>query len=343
MRIGVLTGGSDAPGLNAAIRAVARRAFQYGCEVYGIYGGWLGLLEDQVQEFKLQAASGILHVGGTILGATRTNPFMRPGGPETVKSAMSKHGLDRLVVIGGIDTLNVAYRFYDEYCIPLVGIPKTIDNNVRGTDQCIGFDSAVSTVAEALDKLHTTASAHSRAIIVEVMGRESGWLATLGGLAGGADYIVIPEVPSTVAEVCEHLERRAGMGKRHSIIVVAEGAAIGDLDETPTLGPRDEFGHIRMDRRGLGEALARAVEKCSGFEARFVVLGHLQRGGSPTVFDRVLATRMGVQAVDMVREGRLGQMTALRGNRIEPVPLSVVATGLRHVDVELYNLAQIFF
>lgn len=343
MRIGVLTGGGDAPGLNAAIRAVARRAFQYGYQVCGIYNGWLGLLEDQVTEFTRYSVSGILHTGGTVLGATRTNVFAVPNGAQKVLSTMKAHGLDAVVVIGGIDTLGVAQRLYEEHDAPLVGIPKTIDNNVPGTDQCIGFDSAVATIAEALDKLHTTASAHSRAIVVEVMGREAGWLATVGGLAGGADFIVIPEVPTTIAEICEHLRRRAEVGKHHSIIVVAEGARVSDLPNTLEPGPPDSFGRPRMDLRGVGEAVAQGIEACAQFEARFVVVGHLQRGGTPTVFDRVMATRMGVRAVDLIREGRFGQMTALHGNKIEPVPLSVLKAGVRHVDLDLYRLAQVFF
>ncbi len=343
MRIGVLTGGGDAPGLNAAIRAVARRAFQYDDRVFGIRNGWLGLLEDDIEEFSLYSVSGILHVGGTILGATRTNPFARPDGVQRLLETMDKRELDAVVVIGGIDTLDVAYRLHAEHNVPLVGIPKTIDNNVQGTDQCIGFDSAVGTVANALDKLHTTASAHSRAIVVEVMGREAGWVATIGGLAGGADFILIPEVESSIAALCEHLKRRAAMGKHHSVIVVAEGAYVTDLEEKHALGPRDEFGNVRLDRRGMGERVARAVEKHSGFESRFVVLGHLQRGGSPSVFDRVLATRFGVLAVDLIRQGRFGQMTALHGNRVDPVPFSVVATGVRQVDINLHSLAQIFF
>ncbi len=343
MRIGVLTGGGDAPGLNAAIRAVARRAFQYGYQVYGIQNGWLGLIEDQVTEFTLYSVSGIMHIGGTILGATRTNVFAVPDGVQKVMDTMKAHALDAVVVIGGIDTLGIAQWLYEEHDLPLVGIPKTIDNNIPGTDQCIGFDSAVATIAEALDKLHTTASAHSRAIVVEVMGREAGWLATVGGLAGGADYIVIPEVPTTISEICTHLRKRAEAGKHHSIIVVAEGARLPDVPNSLEPGPLDAFGKPRMDLRGIGEAVAQAIEKCSQFEARFVVVGHLQRGGSPTVFDRVLATRMGVRAVDLIREGRFGQMTALHGSKIEPVPLSVLKAGVRQVDLDLYRLAQVFF
>jgi len=343
VRIGVLTGGGDAPGLNAAVRAVARRAFQYGYQVCGIQNGWLGLLEDQVTEFTRYSVSGILHTGGTILGATRTNVFAVPDGVQKVMNTMKAHELDAVVVIGGIDTLGIAQRLYEAHDLPLVGIPKTIDNNVPGTDQCIGFDSAVATIAEALDKLHTTASAHSRAIVVEVMGREAGWLATVGGLAGGADFIVIPEVPTSITEICDHLRRRAEAGKHHSIIVVAEGARLPDVPSTLEPGPPDVFGRPHMDMRGVGEAVAKAIEQCTEFEARFVVVGHLQRGGSPTVFDRVLATRMGVRAVDLIREGRFGQMTALHGNKIEPVPLSVLKAGVRQADLDLYRLAQVFF
>lgn len=343
MKVGLLTGGGDAPGLNAAIRAVARRAFQFGHQVYGIENGWLGLIENNIQEFTQYTVSGILHTGGTLLGATRTNVFSHPDGVEKVLNTVKERGLDAIVVIGGIDTLGVAQKMYQLHDLPVVGVPKTIDNNVPGTDQCIGFNSAVATVAEALDKLHTTATAHHRVIVVEVMGRESGWLATVGGLAGGADYIVIPEVPTTIAEVCNHLKERAAMDKHYGIVVVAEGAVLTDFGEALATGPADEFGRARMDYRGVGEAVCQAIEKCSNFEARVVVIGHLQRGGAPTVFDRVLATRMGVLAVDLVREGRFGQMTALHGNKIEPVTLSVLKAGVRQVDVDLYRLAQVFF
>ncbi len=342
-RIGVLTGGGDVPGLNAAIRAVTRRSLEYGFDVYGIRNGWAGLVEGQVEPLSMRSVSGILHVGGTMLGSSRTNPFKRPDDLEKTLNTIRALQLDAVVAIGGEDTLGVAERLYREHSVPVAGVPKTMDNDVWGTDYCIGFDTAVTTVSEALDKLHTTASAHHRCLVVEVMGRHAGWVATVGGLAGGADFIVIPEVPCTIARMCEHLRRRYAMGKRFSIIVVAEGAEFGDLATSEDLGEKDAFGHVRLDRRGLAETVAREVERLTGFETRSVVLGHLQRGGSPTVFDRVLATRLGVRAADMVKEGKFGYMAALQGNQIVDVPLSEAMSKMKTVDPALYQLAEIFY
>ncbi len=342
-RIGILTGGGDVPGLNAAIRAVARRSLEYGFDVYGIRNGWAGLIDGIVDPLSMKSVSGILHVGGTMLGSSRTNPFKRAGDIEKTLATIAKLGLDAIVPIGGEDTLGVAERLYREHSVPVSGVPKTMDNDVWGTDYCIGFDTATTTVCEALDKLHTTASAHHRALVVEVMGRHAGWVAVIGGLAGGADFVVIPEVPCSIERMCEHLRRRYAMGKPFSIIVVSEGAQITDLTVNEDLGQADAFGHVRLDRRGLAETVAREVERHTGFETRSVVLGHLQRGGSPTVFDRVLATRLGVRAADRVKEGMFGYMSALQGNQIVDVPLAEAMSKMKTVDPELYRLAEIFY
>lgn len=344
MRIGILTGGGDVPGLNAAIRAVARRAFDYGWEVYGIYDGWKGLRDGIIGPLKSRDVSGILHRGGTILGSSRTNIAKKSEDMEQAIANTQEFGLDAIVAIGGDDTLGVCAQLVKRG-VPAVGIPKTMDNDVYGTDYCIGFNSAVTRVADALDKLHTTAESHHRVIVVEVMGRYTGWVAVMGGLAGGADYIFIPEKPSTIAEVCEHIKRRWERGNKFSIVVVAEAANIEEVhaDEAEAAKHKDEFGHVRLDKRGLASTLATAIEQRTGFETRFVVLGHVQRGGSPTIFDRVLATRLGVHAVELIKQGKFGYMAALQGSRIVDVPLEEVANKKREVDDELCALAQMFY
>lgn len=342
-KIGVLTGGGDAPGLNAAIRAVARRAFELGYQVLGIRNGWAGMLgEGQVMRVTPKTVSGILHLGGTILGTSRTNPLKNPEHLQQVVDNFRRFGLDALVVIGGDDTLTVAQRIH-ELGLPVVGVPKTMDNDLQETDYCIGFDTAVSIVADALDKLHTTASAHHRVLVVEVMGRDAGWLAVVGGLAGGADMILIPEEPVPLDQVCEHLKRRWRQGKQFSIIVAAEGLNLPEVVGKEEVLERDAFGHVRLDRRGVGETLARLIERGTGFETRVTVLGHLQRGGSPTAYDRVMATRVGVAAVDLVHERKFGHMAAVKGNRIVPVPIAKAVGRTRLVDMDLYRLAQTFF
>jgi 6-phosphofructokinase 1 len=285
-------------------------------------------------------------VGGTILGSSRTNPAKLENGIERALDGIEKMGLDAIVPIGGDDTLGVALKLY-EAGAKTVGVPKTMDNDVAETDYCIGFDTAVTTVTDALDKLHTTASAHHRVIVVEVMGRDAGWVAVVGGLAGGADYIFSPEEVRSVSDVCKHLERRRAMGKSFSIIVVAEGAEIeeiGGQEDSALDGARkDEFGHVRLDLRGVGETLARRIESRTGFETRSVNLGHVQRGGSPTVFDRLLATRLGVFAVELVRDGKYGMMAALHGNRIVPVPLKDAVAYNRKTPADLLELAKLFY
>jgi phosphofructokinase-like protein len=342
MRIGILTGGGDCPGLNPAIRAIVRTAISYGYEAYGIQRGWQGLIEGLVEPLALWSVSGILTQGGTILGTSRTNPAKIEKGYETVVKTLEEHHIDVLIAIGGDDTLSVANELASRN-VPIVGIPKTIDNDVGCTDFCIGFDSAVAIVTDALDKLHTTASSHHRAIIVEVMGREAGWVALYGGLAGGADWILLPEVPSTMEEVCAHLNRRRQLGKDFSIIVVAEGVELPDIhlkDDSVT----DEFGHIRLDHRNIGFKIGKKIELVTGIETRNVVLGHLQRGGTPTVFDRILATRLGVEAVKLIKSGQYGNMVSFTNNRIDKIPLAeVIKNSPRYVPQELYELAKIFY
>lgn len=343
MRIAVLTGGGDCPGLNAAIRAVARSCFAQDWTVLGVKNGWAGLLgEGQVEELSRKSVSGILNLGGTILGTSRTNPAKKESDMEQVVANLEKYEVDALVAIGGDDTLGVAKRLH-EVGAKVVGVPKTMDNDLSETDYCIGFDSAVQVVMEALDRLHTTASAHHRVLVVEVMGRDAGWVAVEGGLAGGADLILIPEVPSDVDKVCRHLERRRAAGKDFSIIVIAEGVKLPDLEEDRELGQLDAFGHVRLDKRGVAEHLAKQIERRTGFESRVTVLGHLQRGGSPSVTDRVNGTRFGVAAVELIKEGKFGYMPALKGNKIVPIKIADAVVRTKTVDLELYKLAELFY
>ncbi|GAC1682111.1 MAG: 6-phosphofructokinase [Candidatus Dormibacteraceae bacterium] len=343
MRIGVLTGGGDAPGLNAAIRAVARRAFQLGHQVSGVQNGWAGCLEEGlIEELTPASVRGILPMGGTILGTSRTNPLKEQEGVARVIRALRHHGIDALVPIGGDDTLSVAAALH-EAGFPTVGVPKTIDNDLSVTEFCIGFDTAVGVVTEALDRLHTTASAHHRVMVVEVMGRDAGWVALMGGLAGGADLILIPEFEVGLDEVVAHLYRRRGEGKLFSIIVVAEGAKIPELEkESAGEGEKDAFGHIRLSKRGIGDLLAGNVESETGFETRVTVLGHLQRGGSPSPIDRIWATRLGVEAVELVVAGRSGVIPIRRNGAVDVVPLADVVRQTRTVPRELYDLSRVF-
>jgi 6-phosphofructokinase 1 len=343
MRIGVLTGGGDAPGLNAAIRAVARRCFDLGDQPIGIRNGWAGLIGNgDFHPLTGPEVSGILHLGGTILGTTRTNPLNSPEQSEQVIASFKRKRLDAVVVIGGDDTLSVACGLEDRG-LRFVGIPKTVDNDICETDYCIGFDSAVSVVAEALDRLHTTASAHHRVLVAEVMGRDAGWVAVAGGLAGGADFILIPEMPADLDAVCAHLHRRTEQGKDFSIIVVAEGVVMPELVSKEAIREVDAFGHARLDQRGVGETLSRIIEDRTGMETRVTVLGHLQRGGSPSAFDRLWATQLGVAAVDFVHERRFGVMVAVQGNHVKPVPVRDTVGRMKKVDPSLYDLARIFY
>ena len=341
MKVGILSGGGDAPGINAVIRAVVRRGIQYyGYEIVGIRDGWRGLLEGKFLPLDLNAASGILPRGGSILGTSRTNPFKNEEGGEKILINADKEGIEAVVVIGGEDTLGVASKM-SKLGLRCVGVPKTIDNDLAGTDYTFGFHTAVAIATEALDRLHTTAEAHHRVMILEVMGRYTGWIAVEAGLAGGADAILIPEKPFDLDEVCEYIKRRQERGRNFSIIVVAEGAKPKGKAEIVYGEIVDEFGHVRFG--GVGYYIGKEIEKIMGIETRVVVLGHLQRGGSPTAFDRVLATRYGVAAIDLVHEGTFGCMVALKGNKIVPVLLKDVAGKRKTVDLELYDIASVFF
>jgi len=343
MRIGVLTGGGDAPGLNAAIRGVTRRALEGGDLVVGIKNGWAGLMgQGDTTLLTPRAVDPILQLGGTILGTSRTNPLKNPLHLQEVLDNVRALDLDALAPIGGDDTLSVAYELHRRG-VKVVGIPKTVDNDLPETEYCIGFDTAISIVAEALDRLHTTASAHHRVLVVEVMGREAGWVALKGGIAGGAELILIPEVPIDLDYVCATLKRHRSQGKDSSIIVVAEGVELPEALGAEGAEEVDAFGHVRLDRRGVGDALARYLEKRTGYETRVTVLGHLQRGGTPTAYDRIMATRCGVAAVDLLREGKFGYLAAVRCEEIHPVPLEKVVGHVRTVDPALYEIARVFF
>jgi ATP-dependent phosphofructokinase / diphosphate-dependent phosphofructokinase len=338
MKIGILTGGGDCPGLNAVIRAIVRKGiFHQKDQFVGFLEGWRGVLENQTRPLDLEAVAGILPRGGTILRTSRTNPSKKERGLERCLETLSKNGVDALIVLGGDDTQSVSQKLF-ERGVKVVAVPKTIDNDVSGTDLCFGFDTAVSIATEAIDRVHTTAEAHNRVIVVEVMGRNSGWIALYSGVAGGADVILIPERPFDIAEVAETLKRRHDRGIYFSIVVAAEGARLGDGSETVTESDKtDEFGHVRLG--GIGNALAAEIERRTGFETRAVVLGHIQRGGSPTAFDRMLATRYGIGAIDLVHQGRFGRMVALKGNEITSVPIADAISRTRCVSQELIDVA----
>jgi ATP-dependent phosphofructokinase / diphosphate-dependent phosphofructokinase len=340
MKVAILTGGGDCPGLNAVIRAVVRRGEQHGFELVGIREGWRGLIENNHFRLNRDAVSGILHLGGTILGTSRTNPFKKEGGPERVMQTLQENNIGAVVAIGGEDTLGVAKRLFD-LGVKVVGVPKTIDNDLNGTDYTFGFDTAVSIATEAIDRLHTTAEAHNRVIVCEVMGRHAGHIALHSGLAGGADVILVPERPIVLAEVAQHLRSRLARGRRFSIVVVAEGAQLKRGTDEVQTQDLDEFGHVRLG--GIGAYLAREIETRTGIESRATVLGHIQRGGSPTARDRVLGTRYGVFAADLVRDGQWGQMAALHGDAVVGISLEEATKQLKLIDPKLFELAEIFF
>jgi 6-phosphofructokinase 1 len=340
-KIGILTGGGDCPGLNAVIRAVVRKSIKYNWENIGIKNGWKGLIEGQMELLSDYSVSGILTKGGTIIGTSRTNPFKKEEDVHKVLENINKYGIDAIVAIGGDDTLGVALKLH-KMGIPIVGVPKTIDNDLLGTDYTFGFDTAVSIVTEAIDRLHTTAESHQRVIVVEVMGRHTGWIATIAGIAGGADDILIPEEPFDIDEVCFHLKERYERGKTFGIIVVAEGAKPKDIESFITTNKDiDEFGHVRLG--GIGHYLAKEIEKRMNVETRVTVLGHIQRGGTPTAYDRVLATRFGIEAVELINNQNYGKMVALQGNRIVPVDLEFAVSKLKTLDMNLYRIAEVFF
>ena len=340
MKIGILTGGGDCPGLNPVIRAVTRKAIHDGDLVVGIKHGWKGMLDKEFIDLDLRSVSGILHRGGTILGTSRTNPYKEDGGAEAVKKNFKEMGLDALIAIGGEDTLGVATKLFKEG-LNTVGVPKTIDNDLSATDFTFGFDTAVNIVMDCIDRLHTTAESHNRIMVVEVMGRHAGWIAAYSGIAGGADYILVPELPIDVEEVCASLKKRHDLGKNFSIVVVAEGAAFKDESLFTQEKKLDQFGHVRLG--GIGHALGSIIEEKTGYETRVTVLGHIQRGGSPTAFDRVLGTRYGIKAYELVQSGKFGRMVSLKGNQIVDVPLEDATGELKTLDLKFYEMAKIFF
>jgi ATP-dependent phosphofructokinase / diphosphate-dependent phosphofructokinase len=345
-RVALLTGGGDCPGLNAVIRAVTRRSLDRGHEVVGAREGWRGLVEGTFQPLDDRAISGILPRGGTILGTTRTNPYKVDGGVERVLENVAAEGLDALVAVGGEDTLGVASRLHEEHGFPVVGVPKTIDNDLSATDYTFGFDTALTVATEAIDRLHTTAESHNRVMVVEVMGRHTGWIAVMSGMAGGADVILIPEHPITIEEACADIERRHERGKDFSIVVVSEGYELTYASgETQQIAQEpaatDQFGHVRLG--GVGHVLATEIESRTGFETRVTVLGHVQRGGTPTPRDRILATRYGLEAADLVHGERWGLMAALRGDDIVAVPLREAVAELKKVPPAFYEAARTFF
>ena len=340
MRVGVLTGGGDCPGLNAVIRGVVRKGVKdYGNEFVGFRDGWRGPLENQTSVLGVEQVRGILPRGGTILGSSRTNPFAIEGGVERIKDNLASNGCDALIAIGGEDTLGVATKL-SELGVNVVGVPKTIDNDLSGTDFTFGFDTAVNIAMEAIDRLHTTAESHHRVLVVEVMGRHAGWIALHSGLAGGANIILIPERPFDIDKVCAQVESR--FATHYSpIIVVSEGAVPAEGSMTLVSGEKDAFGHVRLG--GIGDRLAHEIEQRTGKEARAVVLGHIQRGGTPTAFDRWLATRFGLHAIQAVNDGDFGTMMSLRGTEIKRVPLSEGTAELKIVTPELYEEAEVLF
>ncbi|MGR3311489.1 MAG: 6-phosphofructokinase [Candidatus Brocadiales bacterium] len=348
MKIGILTSGGDCPGLNAVIRAVVKKSIlDYGYEVIGILEGWHGLIEGLTERLDLNKVSGILPKGGTIIGTSRTNPFGKDSkdAPGRIVQNIKTLGLDAIIAVGGDDTLTVSHRLY-KMGLNIVDVPKTIDNDVAGTDYTFGFDTAINIAVEAIDRLHSTAEAHHRVMVVEVMGRHAGWIAVQAGLAGGADLILIPERAVNIDEVCHILKKRLERGKTFSIIVVSEGIKVpmeGVGEETFVLQDKklDAFGHVRLG--GVGMILAKIIERRTGLETRFTVLGHTQRGGTPSAFDRIIATRFGIAAVELVHKGDFGKMVILSGNKILSVDMDEVVGKSKLVDDYWYNLAKVFF
>jgi ATP-dependent phosphofructokinase / diphosphate-dependent phosphofructokinase len=341
VRIGLLTGGGDCPGLNAVIRAVVRKGIgAHGDSLIGFRDGWRGVLDDVADQLTIESTRGILPRGGTILGSSRTNPFKRDDGAEMVRRTIERRRIDGLIAIGGEDTLGAANRL-SEAGVRVIGVPKTIDNDLGATDVTFGFDTALQVATEAIDRLHTTAESHHRILVVEVMGRSAGWIALHSGLAGGADVILIPELPFDIDGVCRLIEQRHERGRPFSIVVAAEGAVPKEGTMAVSTGDLDEFGHPRLG--GIGHRLEREIEERTGYETRATVLGHVQRGGTPTAFDRVLATRLGLAAIDAAHDGHWGQMTALLGTEIELVALPEAVAEVRRVPIQEYERYGVLF
>lgn len=339
-RIGVLTGGGDCPGLNPVLVGVVRKSLALDYEVVGILKGWLGMIENVTTPLTRDKVSGILPRGGTILRTSRTNPYNNPEHVQKIKENFKAMGLDALIAVGGDDTLGVTHRLYKDEGLPTVGVPKTIDNDLSGTDRTFGFDTAINIAADAIDRLHTTAESHNRVLVIELMGRHAGWITLYAGLAGGADVILIPEVQMRVEEVCRIITERHARGRDFSIVAVSEGADLGKgvvVQEKK----RDAFGNVRLG--GVGEWLSQEIEKRTGFETRFVVLGHLQRGGTPSAYDRYLGLRFGMTAVELIKQGNFGTMVSLRGNEFVAIPLEEAVSRPRTVDPKLYEALKVFF
>jgi ATP-dependent phosphofructokinase / diphosphate-dependent phosphofructokinase len=343
VRVGVLTGGGDCPGLNAVLRAIVRKGERvFGDEIVGFVDAWDGVLERRTMPLTVESMRGYLPRGGTVLGTRRGSPYDLPDGVDMVEATLRDMGLDGLIVVGGDGTLSVACKLHSERGLPIVGVPKTIDNDIMGTEVTFGFHTAVQIATDAIDRLHTTAESHDRVMVVEVMGRHTGWIATYAGIAGGATVVLIPERPFDIVEVCDRISRRHQRGRFASIVVVAEGAV--PLEGTLAVADTeiDQFGHIRLG--GIGQLVAQEIGRRTGFETRPVLLGHVQRGGTPTAYDRVLSTRFGVAAIDAVHRHAWGHMVALRADHIVDTPLSEVVGRTRPVDLALFDdVAQIFF
>ena len=346
MKIGILTSGGDCPGLNAVVRAIVRKADLLGFETFGIYNGWEGIFDESNKQLTLKSVSGIIDRGGTILGTSRFSPFMQENGKDTLLHKVARSGFDTLICIGGEGSMHVAQLAY-EAGVKIVGVPKTIDNDIYGTDYTFGFDTAVQIATDAIGRLHTTAESHHRVMVLEVMGRNAGWIALYSGIAGGADVVIIPEKKTKINDVIEVLKSRYRRGKAFSIIVVAEGAhfledemKISD-DEMKVYKGKDDFGRIRLG--GIGQFLADEIERRSGFTTRATILGYVQRGGVPSAFDRILGTRYGVHAVEMVRDDKFGRMCALKSNKIIDITLAEAISQLKTVDLDIYEVAQVFF
>jgi ATP-dependent phosphofructokinase / diphosphate-dependent phosphofructokinase len=341
MRIGILTGGGDCPGLNAVIRAIVRKGEgQYGHNIIGYRHGWRGVMSGESIDLSVASTRGLLPRGGTILGTSRTNPYKSDDGARRVLSTLKRDRIDALIAIGGEDTLGVANKLSNDG-VRVVGVPKTIDNDLSGTDFTFGFHTAVQIATDAIDRLHTTAESHDRVMVVEVMGRHAGWIATYSGLAGGADIILIPEEPFDIEEVCDSLTHRHQKGASFSIVVAAEGAVPKEGTMELQTGELDEFGHVRLG--GIGQRLADEIERRTGYEARVTALGHVLRGGTPTAYDRVIATRFGVGAIDAVHESDFGVMVALHGTEIVRIPIEEGVAQLKTVDGQLFETAAVFF
>lgn len=339
-RIGVLTGGGDCPGLNPVIRAIVRTAKMEGWDVLGFRRGWRGIIHNEFVELDLDSTSGILPRGGTIIGTSRTNPYKKEGDVAKIRRTMKLNKLDALIAIGGEDTLGAANKLHKDG-FPVIGVPKTIDNDLNATDYTFGYDTALNIATECIDRLHTTADSHDRIMVVEIMGRHAGWITLEAGIAGGADVVLIPEVPMTVDDICKYIEMRRSRGKSFSVVAVAEGFIIKGEKIVTTGKTLDAFGHVHLG--GVGERLAKLIEKKTGYETRATVLGHIQRGGSPTAFDRILGTRFGVKAVQLVKDRKFGQMVSLCGRDIVSVSLSAAVGKLKTVPADMYELAKIFF